>query len=338
MILTILLLLTTLALAAINGANDNSKGAATLIGSGLMSTRGAIWMATLATAAGGLASILLAQGLLAAFSGKGIVPDSLTVSVPFLIAVAGAATATVGLATMASLPISTTHALFGGLVGAGLVHDAGGVQFAKAAAIIVVPLLLSPLMAAVLALVVAPLLRRTAHAPAASRVARSDGPIESLATPPLRSLRGIDLLHVLSAAVVGFARGLNDTPKIAALLVAAGVGGVAGASSSVVIAMAIGGWLGAHRVAKTLAWRVTAMDPREGLAGNLVTSTLVIAASRFGLPVSTTHVSTGALFGIGLSNGKANFRIIAMILLAWGVTLPTSAMIAALLHFLLPSV
>jgi PiT family inorganic phosphate transporter len=224
---------------------------------------------------------------------------------------------------MASLPISTTQALFGGLVGAGLVHDAGGVQFAKAAAIIVVPLLLSPLMAAVLALVVAPLLRRTAHAPAASRVARSDGPIESLATPPLRSLRGIDLLHVLSAAVV---------------LVAAGLGGVAGASSSVVIAMAIGGWLGAHRVAKTLAWRVTAMDPREGLAGNLVTSTLVIAASRFGLPVSTTHVSTGALFGIGLSNGKANFRIIAMILLAWGVTLPTSAMIAALLHFLLPSV
>jgi PiT family inorganic phosphate transporter len=319
--MTVLLAALALLLACVNGANDNSKGAATLIGSGVMSVRHAIALATASTALGGFASLLLAQGLIAAFSGKGLVPEALTVSLPFLIAVAGAATMTVAIATVASLPISTTHALFGGLIGAGLAHDPQAVDFATAATVIGIPLLVSPLLATALALGVAPMLRLVVR----------DEPT----MPATR--RGVDQLHVVSAAVVGFARGLNDTPKIAALLVAAGIGSVATASTAIILAMAAGGLFGAHRVARTLAWRVTAMDPREGFAGNLVTSTLVILASRFSLPVSTTHVSTGALFGIAVSNGQGKPRMILTILLAWGITLPLSAALAALLHTILPT-
>ena len=79
------------ALAAANGANDNIKGAATLVGSGLMGYRGAIRYATLATAAGGLLSIWLAGGLLSAFSGKGLVPQELITSAEFPLTVAAAA-------------------------------------------------------------------------------------------------------------------------------------------------------------------------------------------------------------------------------------------------------
>jgi len=70
------------------------------------------------------------------------------------------------------------------------------------------------------------------------------------------------------------------------------------------------------------------MDTGEALGGNLVTSSLVIAASQFSLPVSTTHVSTGALFGIAAGNGTGNGRMIRQILLAWGITLPVAAGLA----------
>jgi len=99
--------------------------------------------------------------------------------------------------------------------------------------------------------------------------------------------------------------------------------------------MALGGWLAAQRVAETLAFRVTRMDVSEGLGGNLVTALLVMGASRFGLPVSTTHVSTGALFGIGLGNHSTRPSVIRQILLAWLVTLPVAATLALLTRLLL---
>jgi PiT family inorganic phosphate transporter len=95
--------------------------------------------------------------------------------------------------------------------------------------------------------------------------------------------------------------------------------------------MAAGGLLFAHRVAETMSHRVTPMNPGQGFAANLITAALVLGASRFGLPVSTTHVSNGSLFGLGAVTRGARWRIIMQILLAWVVTLPFSALCAALL-------
>jgi len=132
----------------------------------------------------------------------------------------------------------------------------------------------------------------------------------------------LDRSHVISAAAVGFARGLSDTPRIAALMFASGAMGVASAAMAVVVAMALGGLLAARRVSETMTFRVTRMGAGEGLGGNLVTATLAIGASHVGMPVSTTHVSTGALFGITAGNGSGLAGVIRSILPARLTTLP----------------
>jgi len=354
-----LLMLVVLSLAAANGANDNIKGAATLVGSGLTDYRRAIVWATLATAVGGAVSLMVSNGLLQAFGGRGIVPDAIAGSTGFVAAVGLGAGGTVWLATRLGLPVSTTHGLLGGLFGAGLVAAPHDVGFGMALRSMLVPLLVSPAIAIVLALALLPLLRmlraRTdAVGPAClcaepalpaidgASVARArlhlGRPADPACQSPAVEIAGfrpsrlLDRAHYLSAISVSFARGLNDTPKIAALLVIAGGLGATPATLAVTVAMAAGGWLAARRVADTLAYRVTRMDPAEGLGGNVVTASLVLIASRYGLPVSTTHVSTGALFGIAASNRSGHRAVIVNILGAWLLTLPLAAIIAAVSH------
>jgi PiT family inorganic phosphate transporter len=105
---------------------------------------------------------------------------------------------------------------------------------------------------------------------------------------------------------------------------------------AVALMMAIGGLLAARRVAETLSNKITPITPSQGLVGNLATSALVVGASRFGLPVSTTHVSTGAIFGIGGGEGRLDRRTVGEILAAWIVTLPLAAGIAAALMWWQP--
>ena len=143
----------------------------------------------------------------------------------------------------------------------------------------------------------------------------------------------VNALHVLSAGSVCFARAVNDTPKIAALLLAATAlsGQVQPAWIVVLVAMvmALGGLIQSRRVAETLSRGITALNHGQGLTANLVTAGLVLGASHLGLPVSTTHVSTGAIFGIGAVNGQRNWRTIARILLTWIVTLPLGLALGA---------
>ena len=127
----------------------------------------------------------------------------------------------------------------------------------------------------------------------------------------------LDGAHFLSAGIVSFARGLNDTPKIVALLVGAGALGIHGSMAAVALGIAVGGLLSARRVAQTISHRITPMNQGQGFTANIVTGALVVFATRLGMPVSTTHVSVGSLFGIGASTGQANRRMVSEILLAW---------------------
>lgn len=144
----------------------------------------------------------------------------------------------------------------------------------------------------------------------------------------------LDGCHFLSTGAVGFARGLNDTPKIMALLVAESVLPLQGIVLLVAGAMALGGICNARKVAETMSLRITAMNPGQGFTANLVTAALVLTASVFGLPVSTTHVSVGALFGLGAATGTARRRTILTIVLAWVTTLPLAALLAASVYIL----
>ena len=151
--------------------------------------------------------------------------------------------------------------------------------------------------------------------------------------------RVVDAAHYLSAGAVCFARAVNDTPKIAALLLAAaglglpdlGRGGVL----LVALAMTAGGLVQSRRVAETMSRRITDLNPGQGLTANLATASLVLGASRLGLPVSTTHVSCGTIFGIGMVGGGARWRTIGQILLTWATTLPLGFLLGGGIYLLL---
>jgi PiT family inorganic phosphate transporter len=323
-----------------------------------------IW-ATVTTALGSVTALVLARGLLEAFRGKGLVPPEVVADPVFPMAVALAAGMTVLLATRLGLPVSTTHALIGGLVGAGLVASADGVSSSRLLHGFFLPLLTSPILAVGLAALVYPLLRSFRRGlgvseetcicvreeplavmtgnPGIERTMTSvrwptlavksnaacraphDGTLAGVGARPL-----LDAVHFLTAGAVSFARGLNDTPKIAALLLVAGTVAPGAALTGVGLVMAVGGWFGARRVAETMSLRVTEMNSGQGLTANVVTALLVIGASRFGLPVSTTHVSCGSLFGIGTATRRAHWGTIGGILLAWAVTLPMAGLLGAL--------
>lgn len=297
-------------LAVTNGANDNFKGVASIYGSGTASFRTAVAWGTATTLAGSIAAIFLAGDLMRKFTGKGLVPDALTQSPAFLLAVAIGAALTVLLATRFGFPISTTHALTGALVGAGLAGGDHMVDFTKLGKGFVVPLLFGPLLA-VGAGALMHFVLRAAH------------------REPDHRTRTLDTLHFLSGGAVGFARGLNDTPKIAALLLIAKALDIRWGLIAVALAMAVGGMLGARRVAETMAKKITGMNPGQGFAANLATALLVTTANWHALPVSTTHVSVGALVGIGFATRQAHRKVIGQIALSWIVTLPCAAVLAA---------
>ena len=144
----------------------------------------------------------------------------------------------------------------------------------------------------------------------------------------------MDAAHFLSAGTVSFARGLNDTPKIVALLLLWKTLDIHWGFAAVAIVMVIGGLLNTRKVAETMSQKITTMNHGQGFTANLTTAILVVLASLFGLPVSTTHVSVGSLFGIGLTTGNANLRTISSIVLSWVVTLPSAAMAAGAVYWL----
>jgi PiT family inorganic phosphate transporter len=310
-VLSAILFLAVCFVAFTNGANANFKGVASLYGSGTTSLRTALLWGTAATFAGSLAAVFLAEGLLKSFSGKGLVPDSLVQSPQFVSAVALGAALTSFLATRLGFPVSTTHALVGALTGAGLAGSGANVQFAALGKSFVYPLLISPAVAVVCGGLTYLVLKVLRVAP-------------DHRTPVL------DGLHFLSAGAASFARGLNDTPKMAALLLVLPSFDARWACPIVALFIAVGGLLDARRVAETLGKKVTAMNPGQGFAACLATAGLVTTASLHSLPVSTTHVSVGSLIGMGTATGQAKWRMIAEILLAWISTVPCGAVLAAL--------
>ena len=306
-----LLFIAACCLAFTNGGNDNFKGVASLYGSATAGFRTALAWGTATTLAGSITAIFFAGGLMKKFSGKDLVPDALTQSPAFLLAVALGAALTVLLATRLGFPVSTTHALTGALVGAGLASGDHTVYFAALGKGFVQPLLLSPLIAVAAGALVHFALKAT-HG------------------EPDHRTRTLDALHFLSGGAVGFARGLNDTPKIAALLLVAQALDIRWGLLAVAVTMAVGGLLNARRVAETMAKKITGMNPGQGFAANIATAVLVTTANWNALPVSTTHVSVGALVGIGIVTRKTHWKAVGGIALSWLVTLPCAAALAAL--------
>lgn len=371
MVFVLLLFICVLAFA--NGANDNCKGVATLVGFGTAKPRQALLWAAVTTACGAVVSYWISGALVDKFS-RSLFEAGVVLDHGFFVAVLFGALGWVLIATKSGLPVSTTHSITGALIGAGLVAlSSSGIRWAFLVDKFAKPLALSPILSLaivfLLAWPVTAIIQRysslcvcvvpsqpaqlgsTAGALSMSAatpggpalVTAYDGSCE--AQPAIASATAsmvANAVHWASSGMVGFARGWNDAPKIAAL------GTVAAATVApeyglplvfvlVTAAMAAGGLIAGASVLETLAKKVTPLPLVESLTASTVTSTLVSLASWNGLPVSTTHVSTGAIIGAGLKNNAREVRWskVGEIVLSWLITLPVSALLASGAQFLL---
>jgi PiT family inorganic phosphate transporter len=370
MLILLILFLATCFLAYSNGANDNFKGVATLFGSKTTHYKNAIRWATVTTFAGSVASIFFAHALVKTFSGKGLVPHVISASPEFLTAVAIGSAITVIVATVTGFPISTTHSLTGALVGAGFVAIGSQINLKVLGGSFFLPLLISPFMAAAFGGILYVVFRSIRIRSGITREwclcigkqkeiipvtqsvdslsVRCDSSIGTTIDTRenciemykgnflgMDSQKLLDSLHFCSAGVVSFARGLNDTPKIVALILLIKGLSIEWGMMAVAFGMAAGGLLNARKVAETMSNKITRLNHGQGFTANLVTGMLVIFASKFGMPVSTTHVSVGSLFGIGLTTRRINVRMALEILLSWFVTLPAAAIFSGAAYWLL---
>ena len=367
-------LLLAAAVAYANGSNDVSKGIATLAGSGLTGYRRAILWGTLWTGLGGFAGALMAGAMVTTF-GNSLLASGVAPTFTAAVATILGATAWVAIATRTGLPVSTTHAIVGSIAGVGsAAYGLAGVRWSSFGGKIALPLLLSPIVALGVTGVALRAWRFLAQrygtepecvcaefvtAPVFGGMG-SDGTCAVAAIPkptmemtidsqqsctiehPAALRLTINHLHWLTSGTTAFSRAMNDAPKMVALVVAAAslLGGNPNIRLAgfvvVTLGMVAGSWFTGRRVTTVLAEKVTCMNHREGFVANLVTAALIGPGAALGLPMSTTHVSSGAIIAIGAENRAGlNWNTVRDLLLAWVVTLPAAALLGILFYQLL---
>jgi len=345
-VLLLIIFVFAMVLAAANGANDVSKGVATLAGSGVTRYRTAIIWGGATTLAGALVSGLFAERMMNLFT-NGIVSAKPTPA--FTLAVICGTVGWVTIATVTRLPVSTTHAIIGSLLGAGLWFAPTAIAWGSLAPRLAAPLLLSIVASYAISAGLNRIFARQsveevdclcfgpeqldAGVLQITQINVMTGTTEECSSAGGYLRLNTEALHWLSSGAVGFARGLNDTPKLVAI--GAVVLGTQVSMNLLVLivggAMFTGSLYAGGRVARVLGDKIVRMDHREGLLANLATALLVGAGSNLGLPISTTHVSTGAIAGIvGSKTERLNRRTLRDLALAWTVTPLVAGLIAGL--------
>jgi PiT family inorganic phosphate transporter len=223
------------------------------------------------------------------------------------------------------LPSSSSHALFGGLIGATWVASgADAVKFGAVVTKIVIPAVISPVLAGVIALTATYLAYRI--------TARGDEATVS---------RGFRYGQMVSASMVALAHGTNDAQKtmgiITLTLISAGAlptgsGPPLWVIVSAGLAIALGTYLGGWRIIQTLGKRVSDIQTPQGFAAETSAAAVILTSSAGGFPLSTTQVATGSIFGAGAGRRLASvqWNVAGHIALAWLLTLPSAAVMGAL--------
>ena len=348
-----------------NGSNDISKGIATLVGSGVTDYKKAVLWGIFWTAIGSLLSAMFSVNMVKTF-GNGLVPNDIFKDTNFVLSVLAGASGWVILSSKIGMPVSTTHAIVGSIVGAGIVSIGwNGIMWDSVLKKIFLPLILSPLLSFSLTFILFPFMRRPLYRimnyclclesrekvlvpccdsaaivstgiSEAKVVVDEEKTCDNNLITTMR-LNLIDTMHYLSSGFVCMTRGLNDTPKIAAIILPLSLFADRWVFFFLALVMAMGGYLYGLRTTETLSFKITKMDHVEGFTSNIITGILVGSTSHLGLPVSTTHVSSSAIMACGIRKGIKSIdkKIICEILLSWFVTIPVSAIISAFGYFIL---
>lgn len=339
-----------------NGANDVSKAVATLAGARVTSVKKAVIWGTVWTAIGTMSGTVLGAELIKNMMSSLYQVPAASDNITLPLTVALTAAFWVLLATYRGWPVSTTHAIVGGLIGSGIVAlGVENISWSVAAQKILLPLLISPLIAISLAWFFGPALQKAAKRAHGFKICLPEFPRPAFAMlsrssqkklPAIAAATGltisIDNLHWLTSGLLSFSRGLNDAPKLIAITLPFIAMNNAYMQTSMFIlcttAMALGGLMGGKRITEVLGFKVTKMDHEQGFSANIIAALLVIGASRLGLPVSTTHVSASAIMGTGLAAKEGiNGQVVTSIISAWLVTVPLTVFASAIIYLAIKS-
>ncbi|HEX9363742.1 MAG TPA: inorganic phosphate transporter [Candidatus Dormibacteraeota bacterium] len=322
---TAILLWITIAVAVVfdftNGFHDTANAIATSISTRALSPHAAVGLAAIFNLVGAVVTVAFFQAKV-----SNTIASTLAIK-PGLVVVMSALIGAITwnlLTWYRGLPSSSTHALIGGLCGAGIAaaHGLDGVKW-SALGRQVASLVISPPVGFIVAAVFAILLLYVIY-----RLGLRPAPVN-------RTLRS---LQVLTAAFLSYSHGANDAQKtmaaITLALVAAGDLPRFEVPLWVVVlsaaAIGFGTYAGGWRIIRTLGWSILKLEPATAMSAQLMGATVIQGATLIGLPVSTTHVITGSVMGVGMSRKLSAVRwgLGANIVLAWIVTIPASGLIA----------
>lgn len=327
LIILVIVVLTALAFDFTNGFHDTGNAMATSIATGALKPKTAVALSASLNLVGAFLSVEVARSV-----GSGIVNlDRIDVTTdgPALMLIVF--TGLVGgilwnvLTWLLGLPSSSSHALFGGLIGSAIVAIGfDGVQWMGVLSKIIVPAVLSPVIAAIVAATGTWLVYRIA-APVADD----------------RKHGGFRKGQVATASLMSLAHGTNDAQKtmgvIFLALVASGTLSNDDAiplwvKASCAVAIALGTYLGGWRIIRTLGKGIVEVDTPQGVAADGASAAIILTSSHFGMALSTTHVASGSILGSGLGRKGAEVRwsVAGRMVVAWLITLPAAAIVGAL--------
>jgi PiT family inorganic phosphate transporter len=321
--IVVFLILVALAFDFLNGFHDAANSIATIVSTGAMSPRWAVaWAAFF-----NFIAFLVFGAAVATTIGKGIVDLDIVDHYVVFGALAGAIAWNL-ITWYFGIPSSSSHALVGGLVGAGVAK--GGVSKLVAAGVLKTAgaIVLSPLLGFALAIIL--------------MIAVSWIFVRST---PRRVDRWFQRLQFVSAALYSLGHGGNDAQKtmgiIWMLLIASGLSAAADPLPFWVVlacqaAMGLGTLLGGWRIVKTMGMRITKLRPVGGFCASASGATMLFLATGLGIPVSTTHTITGSIIGVGSAQKFSAVRwgVAGNIVWAWLFTIPCSAFVAGLAWWL----
>ncbi|WP_066944122.1 inorganic phosphate transporter [Streptomyces lushanensis] len=312
-------ILTALAFDFTNGFHDTANAMATSIATGALRPKVAVLISGVLNLVGAFLSTQVARTI----SG-GIVNDSLVTPGMVFAGLIGATLWNL-LTWLVGLPSSSSHALFGGLIGAVWV-GAGrhGVHFDVVLEKIILPAVASPLVAGLAALLATYLVYRVTSRGKESSVDR-----------------GFRLGQIVSASLVSIAHGTNDAQKTMGVitLTLISVGALAPDSgpplwviASAGLAIALGTYLGGWRIIRTMGRGLTDIRAPQGFTAESSATTVILTSAHLGFALSTTQVCSGAILGAGLGRRLAEVRwgIAGRMAIGWCITLPAAAAVGAL--------
>lgn len=321
--LLIALVATALLFDFLNGLHDAANSIATIVSTRVLAPRFAVFWAAFFN----FVSFLVFGISVAKTIGTGIVMPGVITDQVIFGALLGAITWNV-ITWLAGIPSSSSHALIGGLVGAGVAHAGWSVIVWKGLDKTIAAIFLSPAMGMVLALFLVLLFSWIVRGRTPAKV---DGIFRHL--------------QFVSASAYSLGHGANDAQKtmgiITALLFAHGaLKGSFHVPLWVVLAcqtaMAFGTLCGGWRIVKTMGSRITHLSPFQGVCAETAGSITLFLATGLGIPVSTTHTITGAIVGVGAAKRASAVRwnVAKDIVIAWFITMPAAGMIGAGAYFL----